>query len=186
MLDLSFANIIESLVKKEPEAARKNFELLHPALEGYELIHFLIELDIDRNVAFKIWDSIDKSTLEPLFTDVINAYLLYLKDERKLLEVLVESKDPEEIFNVIEANNLAFYAHELNLEQQELLLRKAQTLNISSQLLQSEKQTGEFRLFHPVTLLNIHFQVIRFLNQHFEKEEDLNEMIRRINKEKPL
>src|SRR5690606_25992933 len=186
MLDLSFANIIESLVKKEPETARKDFGLLSPELEGYDLIHFLIELNINRDTAFKIWDYIDKSALEPLFTEVINACLLYLKSEKELLKELVESKDPEKIFNVVEAYNLAFYAHELNLEQQDALLEKARSLNISSQLLQPEKQTGAFLLFNPVTLLNIHFQVIRFLNQHFEKEEDLNEMIRRINKEKPL
>ena len=186
MLDLSFANIIESLVKKEPEAARKDFGLLSPALEGYELIHFFIELDIDRNAAFKIWDAIDKSTLDPLFAEVINAYLLYLKSEKEQLKAFVESKDQEKIFNVIEANNLAFYAHELNLKEQESLLKKADSLSISSQLLQPEKQAEKFQLFHPVTLLNIHFQVIRFLNQHFEEEEDLDEMIRRINQEKPL
>lgn len=186
MFDLATTKVMDSLVKNDFTQAEKDIQTIQDNLVTYPLLNYLILLNQDTKQAIDFWTNTNTSKVDLLFQHVIQAYNFFLQDKQQELKNFVLTRIQTPIHNFIEASNLSFYAHSLNLSEQIHLLSKAKELKVPSALLIAEKQTGDFCLFHPITLLKIHYQVVQFLNSNFESEQDLEEFVKKMKSEKPL
>lgn len=186
MWDSKSTKIIQLLSNHQIEEAVSLWEANQFDEATHSILQYLIYLAQDETQAIQFWDSISMDSIDPLTRLVIEPFNFYLSKDKERLHEWLEVNPASNVMNVVEANNLAFYAHYLQLENQIIYLKRAQQLSIQSELMKPIQQEGEYQLFSPLTLLYIHTQVIQFLQDNFETKEDLDKMIERLKNDQPI
>lgn len=187
MFDSKSTKIIQFLANHQLEEAVSYFQQNQFEEVTSSMLNYLILLEKQQySEAVEVWNSIPSERIDPLFLVVIEPYNLYISQSHDALKEWVKETKISSVINVVEANNLAYFAAEFQLENQADLLQRAQELKISSELMQPISESGDYKLFAPVTLFHVQAQVIRFLHDNFKTQEDLDEMIARLKNEKPI
>jgi hypothetical protein len=186
MFDHSATKIIELLIQSDYVAASNELVNLENSHPFFSIFNYFILTSTDSKKAISYWNETNKDAGEPIFNQTIEAYNLYISKSFEQLESFVLARVKQPIYNFVEASNLSFYAHTLQLNEQKFLLSKAKELTVSSELLVPEEQIDDFKLFHPIILLKVHYQAIQFLKSNFENEHDLQLFMENLKKEKPV
>lgn len=186
MLDTNTTKIIELLIHSEYDTAKNELLTFDKKHVFFPILNYLTQLHFDTKNAVQYWSTVSKSDLDTIFVQTFDAYNLYLSNNSSELTSFLFARIKQPIHNFVEASNLSFYAHTLHLDEQRHLLSKAKELTVPSELLIPEKQEGGFTLYHPMTLLKVHYQVIQFLSSNFENEQELELFLRKIRDGKPM
>lgn len=186
MFEIESTKIIQLLANHQLDEAVSLFKEQRFNKATDDILQYLIYLEEDSSKAVNFYQTIEKEVIDPLMRIVIEPYNYYIEKDKNALQQWLLENQPENVFNVIEANNLAFYANYIQSENKDVFLQRAQALQINSELMKPIQQAGDFQLFSPITMFYVHYQVIRFLQDNFETQEDLDKMIQQLKNDKPI
>lgn len=186
MFDSESTKIIQLLANRNLKEAMSLFQSGHFEKSVAEQIQYLLYLEEDKIKAVNFWKTISMDKVDPLMSSVIEPFNLYVLDEKEALNHWLTENKPDFVFNVVEAANLAFYAHHLRREDEDDYRKRAQQLHIQSELMKPFRTEEGYSLFSPITLYLVQASVIRFLKDNFETQDELDRLITRLKNDKPI
>lgn len=150
------------------------------------LIQYLLLLVENSEKAIKYWEEIDTRLIDEPFLTIISDYNRFKSKKIELLKNKIIHLDISKIQHLIEAENLAYFAHQFKMQEANIILQRVKELDFKSELLQAEETDGMYRLYSPLVLTQIHYHVIQFLDEHFKTEKELQDFLHKMNFKRPL